>query len=63
MMDETTDLILDRFENEECPSCHDEGVVYVCVEEFSCIDPEGGCDYCCRPCSWCAKPCHAGGAS
>lgn len=54
MMD--TDLILDRFERDECPSCHDTGTVYICRDdETGCIDPEGGCERCARPCTWCAK--------
>jgi hypothetical protein len=51
-----SDEIIDRFETEECPSCPDSGVIYLCVEEWACADPEGGCNYCRRPCSWCAKP-------
>ena len=38
-----------------CPNCGGEGVVYICFEDFACIDPEGGCELCERPCDWC-KP-------
>ena len=36
-----------------CPNCGGEGVVYCCEEEWACIDPEGGCDLCERRCDWC----------
>lgn len=42
----------DDFED-ECPNCNGEGYVYVCFEEWACIDPEGGCDLCMRRCDWC----------
>jgi hypothetical protein len=37
-----------------CPNCGGEGVIYMCLEEYACIDPEGGCDMCARRCDWCA---------
>ena len=40
-------------DDEDCPNCGGEGVVYMCEEEFACIDPEGGCDLCARRCDWC----------
>lgn len=39
--------------DEYCPNCGGEGVVYCCFEEYACVDPEGGCDLCERPCDWC----------
>lgn len=43
----------DDFADDCCPNCGGEGVVYSCFEEWACIDPESGCDYCERPCDWC----------
>lgn len=40
-------------EDEDCPNCGGEGVVYSCVSEYTCIDPESGCDLCERRCDWC----------
>jgi hypothetical protein len=37
----------------ECWQCGGEGVVYDCVEEYACVDPEDGCDYCARRCDIC----------
>lgn len=37
----------------ECWQCSGEGVVYMCCEEFACIDPESGCDDCARKCGIC----------
>lgn len=43
--------------DDECPNCHGEGYVSCCFEEFSCVDPDEGCDLCMRPCDWCrARP-------
>lgn len=42
-------------DNGDCPNCGGEGVIYMCVSEYACIDPEGGCDLCERRCDWC-KP-------
>lgn len=40
-----------------CSNCGGEGVVYCCLDEIGCIDPEGGCDLCERTCDWCnGKP-------
>lgn len=39
--------------SDECPNCGGEGVIYMCFEEYACIDPEGGCDLCERRCDWC----------
>ena len=51
----------DDFEQDEyCPNCAGEGVVYMCVSEYACVDPEGGCDLCERRCDWC-RPHLAGG--
>jgi hypothetical protein len=40
-------------DDEECWSCDGEGVIYSCVSEYACIDPEGGCDLCERRCLVC----------
>lgn len=45
----------DDFE-EECSNCGGEGIIYMCHEEYACIDPEGGCDECARRCDWCKPP-------
>jgi hypothetical protein len=36
-----------------CPNCGGEGVIYCCMDEIGCIDPEGGCEFCERRCDWC----------
>lgn len=36
-----------------CPECHGEGVVYDCLDEIGCLDPEGGCGLCARRCDYC----------
>ncbi len=47
----------DGFDEEPgCWNCGGEGVVYDCIEDFACIDPEGGCDLCGRACDVCAPP-------
>jgi hypothetical protein len=44
----------DDFDMEEdCPNCGGEGVIYMCVSEYACIDPESGCELCERRCDWC----------
>ena len=37
-----------------CPECCGEGVVYNCFEEYACADPESGCDLCMKRCPLCA---------
>lgn len=44
-----------------CPNCGGEGVIYMCVSEYACIDPEGGCDLCERRCDWCRPKNSKGG--
>jgi hypothetical protein len=41
-----------------CGNCGGEGVVYMCLDEIGCVDPESGCDLCERRCDWCrpSKP-------
>ncbi len=39
-----------------CYECGGEGFVSDCVEEWACIDPEYGCDYCTRRCPLCNAP-------
>ncbi|TIO15582.1 MAG: hypothetical protein E5X86_19620 [Mesorhizobium sp.] len=47
----------DDFEDDYCPNCGGEGVVYCCQDEIGCVDPESGCDLCERRCDWCqGKP-------
>ena len=36
-----------------CYECGGEGFVSDCVEEWACVDPEYGCDYCTRRCPLC----------
>ena len=37
----------------ECWQCNGEGTIASCVEEFACIDPESGCDFCSKTCDIC----------
>lgn len=48
----------DDYEANGCYECGGEGFVSDCVEEWACVDPEYGCDYCTRPCPLCnsSKP-------
>lgn len=39
-----------------CYECGGEGFVSDCVEEWACVDPEYGCDYCTRRCPLCNPP-------
>jgi hypothetical protein len=52
-------LVVDDFdhgpEDDDCPNCGGDGVVYSCFDECACVDPESGCDECERACDWC-KP-------
>lgn len=43
----------DEEPDDTCPNCGGEGFVACCMEEWACIDPEGGCDDCTRRCDWC----------
>jgi hypothetical protein len=43
----------DFLQDDDCPNCGGEGVVYSCQDEIGCIDPESGCDLCERRCDWC----------
>lgn len=45
----------DEPEDDCCPNCGGDGVVYSCFDECACVDPESGCDECERVCDWC-KP-------
>lgn len=47
------DYDFEDFEDDYCPNCGGEGIVYSCFEEWACVDPEGGCDLCERRCDWC----------
>lgn len=40
-------------DSEECWECGGEGVVYNCMDEIGCVDPESGCDFCKRRCQTC----------
>lgn len=48
----------DDWHDDCCYECGGEGFVSDCVEEWACVDPEYGCDYCTRRCPLCnpAKP-------
>ena len=37
----------------DCWNCNGDGEYADCLEEYACIDPEGGCDLCRRRCSVC----------
>jgi len=39
--------------NDDCWNCGGEGVVYSCVEEWACMDPDYGCDFCASRCDVC----------
>lgn len=43
----------DDSEDDGCPNCGGEGFYANCMEEWACVDPEGGCDLCMRKCDWC----------
>lgn len=43
----------DGHDEDCCPNCGGEGVVYNCQDEIGCVDPESGCDLCERRCDWC----------
>jgi hypothetical protein len=40
-------------DDSDCPNCGGESFIYMCEQEFACVDPEGGCDLCRRRCDWC----------
>jgi len=46
---------IDEYDDEpnDCYECGGEGFVSNCVEEWACLDPEYGCDYCTRRCPLC----------
>lgn len=46
----------DDYDDGGCYECGGEGFVSDCVEEWACIDPDYGCDYCTRPCPLCHPP-------
>lgn len=39
--------------DDACYECGGEGFISDCVEEWACVDPEYGCDYCTRRCPLC----------
>lgn len=43
----------DDFIDDGCYECGGDGFVSDCVEEWACVDPDYGCDYCTRPCPLC----------
>ena len=47
---------MDFDEDVGCYECGGEGFVSDCVEEWACVDPEYGCDYCTRRCPLCHPP-------
>lgn len=46
----------DDHDDGECWQCGGEGFVVNCFEEYACVDPEGGCDFCTRRCDICQPP-------
>jgi len=44
MSEPTPDDFDDGFDNVGCPNCGGEGVIYMCLDEIGCVDPEGGCE-------------------
>jgi hypothetical protein len=44
--------------DDACWNCGGDGVVYMCISEYACIDPEGGCDLCERRCDVCRPAKH-----
>jgi hypothetical protein len=51
MEDHLTDY--DDMFGDECGNCGGTGIIYMCLDEIGCIDPEEGCDLCARRCDWC----------
>lgn len=43
----------DHYDDDCCPNCGGDGVIYMCFDECACVDPESGCDLCERRCDWC----------
>lgn len=43
----------DGGDSDICPNCGGEGVVANCFEEFACLYPEEGCNFCMTRCDWC----------
>jgi len=48
-----TETYHDPDDTDCCPNCGGDGVVYMCLDEIGCVDPESGCDLCERRCDWC----------
>lgn len=50
--------VVDAFDDDDggCYECGGEGFVSDCVEEWACVDPEYGCDYCTQRCPLCNPP-------
>lgn len=46
---------IDFGDDDTCPNCAGEGVIYMCVSDYACVDPESGCDLCERACDWCRQ--------
>lgn len=53
MMPPDEDHLNDCVDDGDCWQCGGEGWIANCFEEFACLDPEGGCDDCLRPCDIC----------
>ncbi len=43
----------DDFDDNDCWNCGGEGFVAHCEQEFACMYPDEGCDYCMRRCDFC----------
>lgn len=41
-------------DDDDCHACGGEGVVAHCFEEWGCMHPDEGCDFCMRRCEFCA---------
>lgn len=48
-----SDDVPDYDDYDECDNCGGTGIIYMCVSEYACINPEDGCDLCARRCDWC----------
>lgn len=52
------DRIDDEIDDGDCWECGGEGVIVSCFEEWACVDPDGGCELCTRPCPECSRRKH-----
>lgn len=52
-MTQADDHLADCVDEDDCPNCGGEGVIYDCLDGF-CEDAESGCELCERRCDWCS---------